>query len=179
MPTILTACTLLLLITEAPAPATATSIVNTEITVIERQLLDAAEAMPPDRFDFSPERLSLPGSDYKGVRTFAQQLKHVAASNYVLWSRLTGDTAADKFNDGKGPDAVRSKADIIGFLKDSFALGHHAAAMLTPADMLQPPTGSDQSRLHFAVFPIAHAYDHYGQIVEYLRMNGIVPPASR
>jgi len=70
-------------------------------------------------------------------------------------------------------------SDIIKFLKDSFALGHKAAATLTPENMLQNPGNSKSTRLRLANFGVAHAYDHYGQMVEYLRMNGIVPPASR
>jgi hypothetical protein len=161
------------------AAVTLPTMVDREIAAIEKPFVDAAEAMPAAKFDFSPEGLRIPGADYKGVRTFAQEVKHVAASNYALWSSLTGERAGDKFNDGKGPDAVKTKADILVFLEDSFALGHRAAATLTPANMLQPPAGSDSARLQRAMFAVSHAYDHYGQIVEYLRMNGIVPPASR
>ena len=64
-------------------------------------------------------------------------------------------------------------------LKESFALGHRAAASLTAENMLQIPSGGKSTRLHLATFGVAHAFDHYGQMVEYLRMNGIVPPASR
>ena len=56
--------------------------VDGKISAVERQVLDAAEAMPEDKFNFSPDSLSLPGSNYKGVRTFAVQVKHIAASNY-------------------------------------------------------------------------------------------------
>jgi hypothetical protein len=74
---------------------------------------------------------------------------------------------------------VKTKAEAIKFLKDSFALGHKAAAALTPQNMLQPGANSKSPRLFLATFAVAHAYDHYGQMVEYLRMNGIVPPDSR
>jgi uncharacterized damage-inducible protein DinB len=141
--------------------------------------VDVAEAMPEDKYNFSPESLSIPGSDYKGVRTFAQQVKHVAASNNAIWWRLTGDKLPDDFKGGDGPDNLKTKADIIKFLKDSFALGHKAAATLTPQNMLQTAEGSKSTRLRLAVFGVEHAFDHYGQMVEYLRMNGIVPPASR
>ena len=85
----------------------------------------------------------------------------------------------EDFNDGKGPENLKTKADIIEFLKRSFALGHKAAATLTTQNMLQTAEGSKSIRLHLATFAVAHAFDHYGQMVEYLRMNGIVPPASR
>jgi len=74
---------------------------------------------------------------------------------------------------------VKSKAEILMFLRDSFALGHKAAATLTMENMLQVPEHSKSTRLHLATFAVAHAFNHYGQMVEYLRMNGIVPPASR
>jgi hypothetical protein len=165
--------------TAPQAPPTIASIVDGEISSIERQILDVAEAMPEDKFNFSPEGLNIRGSDYKGVRSFAVQLKHVAASNYFIWSHLTGDKLPEDLNDGNGPESLKTKAGIILFLKHSFALGHKAAATLTPDNLLQVPEGSKSTRLHLAEFGVAHAYDHYGQLVEYLRMNGIVPPASR
>jgi hypothetical protein len=160
------------------APTIATA-VDQEISTIEKQVVDAADAMPTDKFDFSPEGLHLLGADYKGVRTFALQVKHVAASNYALWAPLTGDSIPQNFRGGTGPDELKTKADIMKFLKDSYAMGHKAAATLTTQNMLQPPVGSKSSRFHLATFGVAHAYDHYGQMVEYLRMNGILPPASR
>jgi hypothetical protein len=164
--------------TQTPPPSIA-STVDREISGVEKQVVAAAEAMPEDKFNFSPESLNIPGADYKGVRSFAVQVKHVAASNYFLWSHLTGDKLPEGLKDGNGPENLKSKADILKFLKDSFALGHKAAATLTTENMLQPPEDSKSPRLYLATFGVAHAYDHYGQMVEYLRMNGIVPPASR
>jgi DinB family protein len=160
-------------------PPTIASTVEREISTIEKQVVDAAEAMPEDKFNFSPERLNIPGGEYKGVRTFAVQVKHVATSNYFIWSPLTGDKLPEGLKDGNGPENLKTKADIIKFLKDSFALGHKAAATLTTQSMLQTAEHSKSPRLYLATFAVAHAYDHYGQMVEYLRMNGIVPPASR
>jgi uncharacterized damage-inducible protein DinB len=160
-------------------PPTVASIVDRQISAVEKLILDVAEAMPEEKFNFSPANLNIPGSDYNGVRTFALEVKHVAASNYFLWSPLTGEKLPEGLKDGNGPEAVKTKAEIIQFLKDSFALGHNAAATLTSQNMLQNPEQSKSSRLHRATFGVAHAYDHYGQMVEYLRMNGIVPPASR
>ena len=163
---------------QQPAPTVA-STVDREVSTIEKLVVDAAEAMPEDKFSFSPESLNIPGGDYKGVRTFAVQVKHVAASNYFIWSPVTGDKLPEGLNDGNGPENLKTKADIIKFLKDSFALGHKAAATLTTQNMLQTAEHSKSTRLHLATFAVAHAFDHYGQMVEYLRMNGIVPPASR
>jgi uncharacterized damage-inducible protein DinB len=153
--------------------------IDREITDVEKQITDAAKAMPESKFNFSPENLHIAGSDYKGVRTFAQQVRHVAASNYAIWSAITGDQFPKDFYGGNGPENLTTKAAILKFLEDSFALGHKAASMLTLENMLQPPEHNQSTRLRLAVFGVEHAYDHYGQIVEYLRMNGIVPPASR
>jgi hypothetical protein len=125
------------------------------------------------------ESWHIPGANYKGVRTFALQVKHVAASNYALWSPLTGNRFPKDFLGGDGPESLKSKAEIIKFLKDSFALGHKAAATLTSENALETAENSTSIRLHRAEFAVAHAFDHYGQMVEYLRMNGIVPPASQ
>jgi len=161
-------------------PHTVASVVDREISAVEKQILDVAEAMPEDNFNFSPESLNIRGSDYKGVRSFAVQLKHVAASNWFIWSPLTGETLPDGLgDDGNGPANIKTKADIIRFLKNSFALGHRAAGTLTAENMLQRPGNSKSTRLRLAEFGVSHSYDHYGQMVEYLRMNGIMPPASR
>src|ERR1700694_4308666 len=161
-----------------PAPPIA-STVDREVSTIEKLVVDAAEAMPEDKFNFSPESLNIAGGEYKGVRTFAVQVRHVAASNYFIWSPLTGDKLPEGLKDGNGPENLKTKADIIKFLKDSFALGHKAAATFTTENRLQAAQGSKSPRLYLATFGVEHAFDHYGQMVEYLRMNGIVPPASR
>lgn len=158
-------------------------VLDTEISIIEREFVSAAEAMPEDKYNFTPESLSLQGSDYKGVRDFATQVKHVATTNYMFWGPITGDAMPAGITDENGPKNMKSKAEIVKFLKDSFAVGHKAAGMLTADNALgtvkvmvfpQPV-----SRLFTGTFAVAHCFDHYGQMVEYLRMNGIVPPASR
>jgi len=163
-------------------PPTIASAIDREISLVEKEVVEAAEAMPEDKFDFSPEKLNLAGSEYKGVRTFGEQLKHIAASNYLIWSPITGEKPPDTVNDGKGPDNMKAKADIIKYLKDSFAFGHKAVATLNNSNLVDPITsssGRQTTRLFLATFAAAHCFDHYGQMIEYLRMNGIVPPASR
>ena len=162
-------------------PPTVASMLERQITANEKQVVEAAEAMPEDKFNFSPESLNLPGSDYKGVRTFALEVRHIATANYAFWSGLTGEPMPAGIKGPNGPEELKTKAEIIKFLKDSYALGHRAAATVTPAnmmDMVAFPFGK-APRLQLASGPVAHANDHYGQMVEYLRMNGIVPPASR
>ena len=163
-----------------PAPTLA-GVVDRQISAIEKQFVEAAEAMPEDKFNFSPESLKIPGSDYKGVRTFALEVRHVATANYFFWSPLTGDPVPAGIKGPNGPEELKTKAEIVKFLKDSFALGHKAAASLTSDNLLEPvPFRQNKApRLQLATAPVAHAFDHYGQMVEYLRMNGIIPPASR
>ena len=165
--------------TQPAQPTTLAAMVDSEISAVEKQVVDAAEAMPENKFNFTPESLTIPGDDYKGVRSFAVQVKHIASSNYFIWSPITGDAVPATIEDGNGPVDMKTKAEIPKFLKDSFALGHKAAATLTPENMLQPYAAGKGPRLDRAEFGVAHAYNHYGQMVEYLRMNGIVPPASR
>jgi DinB family protein len=165
--------------TSAQTQLTIASAVDREISDAEQEIVAAADAMPEDKFNFSPAALNLPSGDFGGVRTFALQVKHIAASNYAIWSPLTDDAIPDDFKGGNGPENLKTKSQILQFLKDSFALGHRAAATLTTANMLEAAKGNKSIRLHLATFAVAHAFDHYGQMVEYLRMNGIVPPASR
>jgi len=166
----------------ASTPPTIASAIDREISLVEKEVVEAAEAMPEDKFDFSPEKLNVSGSDYKGVRTFGEQLKHIAASNYLIWSPITGEKPPDNVNDGKGPDNMKAKAEIMKYVKDSFAFGHKSVATLNSSNLVQPITsisGRPTTRVFQATFAAAHCFDHYGQMIEYLRMNGIVPPASR
>lgn len=163
---------------QQPAPTVA-SVLEREVGAVEKDFVGAAEAMPEDKYNFSPESLKIPGSDYKGVRTFAGQVKHVAISNYFIWGPIIDEPVPDNLKGDNGGENVKSKADIIKLLKESFALGHKAAATLTTGNMLQTAEHSKSTRLRLAMFGVGHVYDHYGQLVEYLRMNGIVPPASR
>src|SRR5206468_6532595 len=125
-------------------PPTIASAIDREISLVEKEVVDAAEAMPEGKFDFSPEKLNIPGSDYKSVRTFGEQLKHIAASNYLIWSPITGEKPPDTVNDGKGPDNMKAKAEIIKFLKDSFAFGHKAVATLNDSNLVQPITRNNK-----------------------------------
>ena len=165
--------------TQPSQPPTLAAMVDREISAVEKQVIDAAEAMPEEKYNFTPEHLNIPGDDYKGVRSFAVQVKHIASSNYFIWSPITGDAVPAAIKDGNGPADMKTKADILKLLKESFALGHKAAATLTSENMLQPFAPGKSARLDRVEFGVAHAYNHYGQMVEYLRMNGVVPPASR
>jgi uncharacterized damage-inducible protein DinB len=164
----------------SPPPAFSAAI-DREITNMEKQFVDAAEAMPEDKFNSSPEGLNLPGSEFKGVRTFAMQVKHVAADNFAIWAPLTGKPEPAGINAPNGPVEMKSRAEILKLLKDSFAYSHKAVEGLTAENALELVEfrGNKVTRLSLVILALTHANNHYGQMVEYLRMNGIVPPASR
>ena len=168
---------------KAAAPATISSELNTELSIVEHEVVSAAEAMPEDKYNFAPASSM---GDYKGVRTFAQEVKHIATANFAFYSAIldqpvpAGVTLGESAN---GPSDVQTKEQIVKYLKDSFALGHKAFATITSRNatmpVAKPPVSFFKTRLMLASFGCAHAFDHYGQMVEYLRMNRIVPPASQ
>ena len=167
----------------SPALPTLAAEIDGQLSTLEREFVSAAEAMPDDKFNFAPGGLNIAGSEYKGVKTFAEEVRHVAASNYVLWGSVTGDKSPIESTDTNGPASLKTKTEIIQYLKDSFAIGHKAAQSLTTENALvqvtRPSGKKGWTRIYAVTFGISHAFDHYGQMVEYLRMNGIVPPASR
>ena len=149
------------------------------ISSVEKEVVDAADAMPQDKFNFAPVG---PG-EFKGVRTYAMQIKHIAAVNYMVGAALLGEKPPVDVNGESGPANITSKADVMKYLNDSFAYAHKAAAGLKESNLLEqvkPPWGDRPvTRLSLVTIMISHPYDHYGQMVEYLRMNSIIPPASR
>ncbi|HSM87405.1 MAG TPA: DinB family protein [Candidatus Limnocylindrales bacterium] len=162
-------------------PASIASVVDRQVSQYEKNVVDAAEAMPEDKYNFTPASLNIPGSAYGNVRTFAELVKHTATANYRFWSILTGEKVPENIKGSNGPEELKSKAQIVRFLKDSFAVGHRAAKSLTSENALQEVQffRGMSPRLYVATAVVIHAADEYGQMVEYLRMNGIVPPASR
>lgn len=156
-----------------------------QFATMEKQFVPAAEAMPADKFSFVPH-----GEDFNGTRTFALEVRHVAAANFALFSEILGQAPPPGVSfagPNNGPDNLQTKAQIIQFLKDSFALGHNAIATITQQNALSPLDDPNlpfsqpyfRSRLALASFACTHSADHYGQMVIYLRMNGITPPASK
>jgi uncharacterized damage-inducible protein DinB len=162
-----------------PAPAkTPGDALNGMLNIVEKEFVSAADAMPEDKYSFAPSE-----GEFKGVRTFAQQVKHVAAVNYIFGSAILGEKPPVDTGGEKGPDSVKSKAEIMKFLNDSFAYLRKALGSINATNELQEASlfGGEMkmSRLTVGSFSTSHPMDHYGQMVEYLRMNGIVPPASR
>ena len=143
-------------------------------------IASAADAMPADKFGFTPT-----DGEFKGVRTFGQQVKHLAAANHILAAAALGEETPAGAGDEMGPETVRTKAEILDYLNASFE--HLARAIEAIGDKnpkvksspISPLKSTEATRLALTVEAMIHAFDHYGQIVEYLRMNGVVPPASR
>jgi uncharacterized damage-inducible protein DinB len=157
---------------------TTSQVVDAWITIAETHLVPAAEAMPEEKYSFAPSN-----GEFKDVRTFASQVKHLAAANYGLAAKMMGEKpTADQQNE-TGPESVKTKAEIMEYLKGSFTSLHHAAATLDEKNLVEAIRGAtgtwQKTRLGLAIDAVTHSFDHYGQIVEYMRMNGIVPPASR
>ncbi|MFI5231835.1 MAG: DinB family protein [Gemmatimonadales bacterium] len=149
------------------------------IANVERELVPAADAMPAEKYGFAPATAL---GEFTGVRTFAQQVKHIAANNFQMASLIVGNPPTADMARETGPDSVRTKVQIMGYLRGSFAALHSAAATITDSNAVaevKSPIAWQTTRLSFAIDAVAHSYDHYGQLVEYLRMNGVVPPASR
>ena len=147
---------------------------------VQAQIVSAAEAMPADKYGFAPTE-----GEFKGVRTFGQQVKHLAATNHILAAAALGEDPPPDAGDELGPESVRTKAEILDYLNSSIAhlakaidaIGDNATSV--KASPISPLPASKVTRLALTVEAMIHAFDHYGQMVEYLRMNGVVPPASR
>ena len=161
-----------------PEHRTVTEILNANITNMQHEFVPAAEAMPEDKYGFAPTN-----GQFKGVRTFAEQIKHVAAVNYELGAALLEQKPPVDIGDESGPASITRKADVLKYLKDSFDYVHKAIATINESNFsgtVRSPFGEGSvSRLGLAMAIASHGYDHYGQMVEYLRMNGIIPPSSR
>lgn len=163
---------------QAPAPTLA-KILDRDLSIMERQVVPMAEAMPAEKYGFAPT-----GGEFTGVRTFSQQVSHLAAVIYAVSAAAQGEKNPSEMGPGEnGPVTLKTKEQIVRYLKDGVAYGHKAMAGLTEknaTDLVANPFGSSQvARLSMANEAVWHSYDHYGQMVVYARMAGVVPPASR
>src|SRR5713101_4895396 len=158
-----------------PAAKSSGDAINAILDIGSGEFIGAADALPEDKYSFAPTT-----GEFKGVRTFAQQVKHVAAVNYIFGASILQEKPPVDTNEEKGPDTLKSKAEIMKFLNDSFAYLHKALASINEKNQLDQVTlfgDMKAARLSVGAFACAHPMDHYGQMVEYLRMNGIIPPA--
>jgi hypothetical protein len=148
--------------------------------IVEKEIISAVDAMPADKFGFAPT-----DGEFKGVRTFGQMVKHLSATNHILAAAALGEEPPADAGDELGPESVRTKAEILAYLKGSFAHLDKAVEAIgqtnipVNASPISPLKRGEVTRIALITETLLHAFDHYGQIVEYLRMNGVVPPASR
>ena len=159
----------------APAAGTAVSpsqIYGKLLSQMEKEFVGAAEAMPEDKYGFAPAEAM---GEFKGVRSFGSQVAHVAEANTYFFH----DPAKPMVDNRADFEKLKTKAEIVKALKDSFAMAHEYVDAITPENAFVAFGKSGNTRAGQATFGLAHMMDHYGQMVEYLRMNGIVPPASR
>ena len=168
----------------APAPAappTLSQVLDRMVSGVEKQVVPLAEAIPEDKYDFAPTQ-----GEFKGVRTVSKELLHLAAANYVFASMLLGEAPKQVANQDEltnGPASIKGKTAVVQYLKDSFAQAHKAVATVNESNELEmvkfPFADSKLTRIYTANIFAWHSMDHYGQLVVYARMNGVVPPASQ
>jgi uncharacterized damage-inducible protein DinB len=147
-----------------------------QVTLVEREVASLAEAMPADRYGFVP-----PGPGFAGARTFGEQVTHLATMIYMTSALVLEERSPygpGTHNDGPGD--VQSKDQIVAFLKESIAYARRAMASLTEENHLDPVRSAfgTMPRAAVAAGIAYHSFNHYGQMVVYARMNGVVPPAS-
>lgn len=173
------------LMAQAPAPKadapamTEGKAIDQTYAWVEAQFVPAADAMPEDKYGFTPK-----DGEFKGVKTFAQQVKHVAAVNYFVGAAILGEKPPVEVGDPEmGPDTLKTKAEIMAFLKGSFVYARKAIASINEknatAQVKNPFGQGTLTPLGLSTLLAFHGMDHYGQMVIYLRMNSIIPPASR
>jgi hypothetical protein len=151
---------------------------NEMLSGFEGEMVPLAKAMPAEKFDFAPSAaifVSGQGSEYTGVSTFRAMVLHVASANYYYGNLVSG---IKPDVDVKALADIKDKDKAITALEASFVFAHKAMGTLTAQNAFESVHGS-ATKASLAGGLVAHANDHYGQLVEYLRMNGIVPPASR
>ena len=151
------------------------------LNFFEGDFMGVAKAMPADKYGFAPAAANFAasqGAKFDGVRTFAQEVSHVILANYYFASKILGEKVPV---DGKVINGLTSKDELVKAAADSFAYAHKALASITPENAYVTIDGVDglHTRSVIASFISAHGFDHYGQMVEYLRMNGVIPPGSK
>ena len=173
---------------KAPAIAPGTQVAPAKsfdalLSSFESEMMGVAKAMPAEKYSFAPSAAIFKegqGSDYlspdnKGVRGFGQMVAHIAQANYSFGGSLSG---LKPEVDVKAISSLTDKDKIVEALEASFVFLHKAIGTLTPENAFESVRGN-QTRASMAGFAVAHGFDHYGQLAEYLRMNGVIPPASQ
>src|ERR1700679_1143908 len=142
----------------------------------EGAFLGLAEAMPEGKYSYIPTV-----GKFDGVRSFGEQLKHVACAQFAFFNEFEGKKPPEDCEKG-GRDPAKSKAELIKYLKDSFDYSNRVLATLTATNALDRVEGryaGPNTKLGISVVAVWHITDHYGQLIEYLRLNGIIPPFTQ
>jgi hypothetical protein len=163
----------------APDATSPSKSITQAVTRFENNLMAMAEAMPADKYNFAPSKdLFKTGSpaDFATVRTFAQQLTHIAGEPFRFFPPF--GVAPDPSVDPKSFDSLTSKDDIIKALKESFDYQNKVIATMTPLNALTPTGQRGATLVSTLIAMLNDDGDHYGQMVEYMRMNGLIPPAT-
>lgn len=150
---------------------------NAMLSGFEEEMMGLAKAMPADKYNFAPTAATFgPGqkTEFTGVRSFGFMIGHIASANYYYGS-MVGGLKVDA--DVKAIGSMTDKDQLVAALEKSFVFAHKAMDALTEKNAFESVHES-QTRASAAGGLVAHGFDHYGQLVEYLRMNGMVPPAS-
>jgi DinB superfamily len=146
-----------------------------QVSTVEREVLGLAQKMPADKYDFAPTN-----GTFTGVRTYALQVRHIATYIYRIAASVSGEKAPVEIGPtDNGPDSLKTKDQIIDYFKGALAFAHKAMGTLTEKNMydqVPSPFGrGTMTRVAAAAFLGQHSYDHYGQMVVYGRMNGVIP----
>lgn len=163
---------------DTSVPKTTAESVGAILSYTEDQFLSVAEAMPAEKYSYIP---NAPGGDFKGVRSFAEQVKHVACATFAFFNEIEGKTPPDGCEKG-GPSPARTKDELVKYLRDSFEYGNKVLATINEKNAMERVEGrygGPNTKLGIAVIAVWHIADHYGQVVYYLRLNGLVPPPTQ
>ena len=179
--TLLVAIALLLVAVHAvaqqqPSPAkTIPDSINYMWKMVESDFTSLAEAMPEEKWSFKPTQ-----GAFTDVRTFAEQVKHVACANEAWAKKLRGEAPPNHCDTGE-PNPAKTKTEILAYLHESFVMMDGEIAKSKLDNLMAPMRGpyAGDNRLEVLNSALWHISDHCGQLIEYVRMNGIVPPASR
>jgi uncharacterized damage-inducible protein DinB len=157
-------------------PKTISASVGQTLMFVESNFFSVAEAMPEDKYDYVPT-----AGKFDGARSFGEQVKHVACAQFAFFNEFEGKKPPDDCEKG-GHDPAKKKAELVKYLQDSFDYSNRVIATLTAENALDRVEGryaGPNTKLGIATVSVWHVTDHYGQLVEYLRMNGIVPPLTQ
>lgn len=146
---------------------------------LEDNLVAMAEAIPADKYDFAPSKETFASgspAEFATVRTVAQQLTHVAGMPYRMFA--SSGVKPDHEVDFKALNAMTSKDEIVKALRASFEYQNKVIASITPEKAFAPTGMHNMSMMSMLLMMFNDYGDHYGQLVEYGRMNGIIPPAT-